>query len=166
MRQRVQPHIPVGYMGHTIWCTHTTLPLETIVNDSLSVPAIAMRRSLADANDHVFRSFFHTLKNEEDKTKISYGVKMNPETDIMITSFVAQKLYERSFGDILGLPAFIRRPMLPDAPGVSPKLSLSLNILSATDKLKLLYMMPATRDGDIDLIAGMSDAEFNGLMKE
>ena len=31
---------------------------------------------------------------------------------------------------------------------------------------KLLYLMPATRDGDIDLIASMTDAEFDGLMKE
>jgi len=115
----VQSPIPAGYMGHTILCTYATLPLEVVVNDSLSVSAIAIRRSLADANDHQFRSFFHMLKNEEDKTTVNYGAKMDPETDIMITSFVAQKLYKTDFGKALGLPAFVRRPMLPDVPGVS-----------------------------------------------
>ena len=121
MRKRVQPPIPSGYMGHTIYITFATLPLASVANDPLSVSAIALRRSLADANDHQFRSFFHLLRNEKDKTMISYGAKMNPETDIMITSFVAQKLYETDFGERLGLPAFVRRPMLPDSPGVSCK---------------------------------------------
>jgi len=38
--------------------------------------------------------------------------------------------------------------------------------MSPDESLKLLYLMPATRDGDIDLIAGLSAAEFDGLMKE
>jgi hypothetical protein len=30
----------------------------------------------------------------------------------------------------------------------------------------LYYMMPATREGDIDLIAGLSQEEFDGLQKD
>jgi hypothetical protein len=41
---------------------------------------------------------------------------------------------------------FIRRPNLPDG-------------------RNLYYLMPATREGDIDLVAGLSKEEFNGLQK-
>lgn len=133
MRKRVEPPIPTGYFGHTIWCTYASLPLETVVNHSLSEAAIAIRRSLMAATDHQFRSFFQTLKNEKDKTTINYGAKMNMETDIMITSFVAQKLYSTDFGEVLGSPVFVRRPMLPDAPGVSKFIFLPRDAIS-TDK--------------------------------
>ena len=45
------------------------------------------------------------------------------------------------------LQDFIRRPNLPDG-------------------RNLYYMMPATREGDIDLVAGLSEEEFNGLQKD
>lgn len=87
------------------------------------------------------------MQTEKDKTTIAYGAKMNPVTDLMITSFTAQKLYETSFGEALGLPEIIRRPMLPDATG-------------------LFYLMPTSRKGDIDLIAGFSENDFKEIMKD
>lgn len=45
------------------------------------------------------------------------------------------------------LQDFIRRPNLPDG-------------------RNLYYMMPATREGDIDLIAGLSKEEFDVLQKD
>ena len=45
------------------------------------------------------------------------------------------------------LQDFIRRPNLPDGSN-------------------LYYMMPATREGDIDLIAGLSKEEFDSLQKD
>jgi hypothetical protein len=42
---------------------------------------------------------------------------------------------------------FIRRPNLPDGKN-------------------LLYVMPATREGNIDLVAGLSKEEFDSLQKD
>jgi hypothetical protein len=69
---------------------------------------------------------------------------MNGAADLMLTSWVAQKLYDASFGDILGKPDFVMRPKLPDAPS-------------------LCYLMPLTREGDIDVIVSLSDQDFEAL---
>lgn len=146
-RKRLDPPLSNAYMGHTILCCHTSIPLQNVIEDDLSSTAAEIRRTLLGVDDRQVRSFFHLLQTEKDKTTINYGAKMNPAADIMITSFAAQKLYETDFGDGLGMPAFVRRPMLPDAQS-------------------LLYLMPTTREGDIDLIAGLSDDEFKGLLRD
>jgi hypothetical protein len=146
-RRRLETPIPASYMGHSILCCNTTIPLQAAIEGSLSSAAIKLRRTLLEVNDHQVRSFFHLMQTEKDKTTIAYGAKMNPITDIMITSFTAQKLYETSFGEVLGLPEIIRRPMLPDATG-------------------LFYLMPMSRKGDIDLIAGVTEDDFKEIMKD
>jgi hypothetical protein len=74
-------------------------------------------------------------------------VSINPETDLMITSFVGQQLYSTSFGSLLGIPDFVRRPRLPDSKG-------------------LCYMLPLTREGDIVIEIGLSDEENEGLKND
>jgi hypothetical protein len=143
-RKRLDPSISEGYMGHSILCCYTTLPLSKILKNSLSTTAIKVRQSLIEVNDHQARSFFHLLKAEKDRTTFNYGAKMNPATDLMITSFAGQQLYSTSFGDLLGMPDFVRRPRLPDGKG-------------------LCYLLPKTRDGDIDIVIGLSDEEYEGL---
>jgi len=146
-RRKLDPPVSSGYMGHFILCSFTTLPLEGAITDSISSTAIAVRRSLLEVDDHQVRSFFHLLQTEKDRTTIAYGANMNPETDLMITSFAAQKLYETGFGEVLGKPEFVRRPDLPDGRG-------------------LFYLMPKTREGDIDLIACLTEEELQGLRKD
>lgn len=146
-RRRLEAPIPAAYMGHSILCCNTTIPLQSVINDSISSTAIKLRRTLLEVDDRQVRSFFHLLQTEKDKTTIAYGAKMNPATDLMITSFTAQNLYKTSFGEVLGFPEFIRRPMLPDATSV-------------------FYLMPTTKNGDIDLIAAFSEDEFKAIMKD
>jgi hypothetical protein len=90
-------------MGHVVLCCYTTLPLADVVNGNLSATTMKVRRSLMDVDDHQVKSFFQLLKDEKDKSTINYGAKMNGDADIMITSFVGQRLYEQSFG-VLGRP--------------------------------------------------------------
>lgn len=90
-------------MGHVILCCYTALPLSEVVNGDLSSSTMKVRRSLMGVDDKQVRSFFELLKEKKDKSTINYGAKMNGSSDIMITSFVAQKLYEESFG-VLGRP--------------------------------------------------------------
>ena len=130
-------------MGLSILISFASFPLQHILSDSLSSTTIKVRQSLLAVNDHEVRSFFSLLKSEKDKTTINSGAKMNPETDLLFTSFAAQQLYSESFG-ALGMPDFVRRPRLPDGTG-------------------LCYLMPKTREGDIDVIIGLSDEEFEGL---
>lgn len=125
-------------------CSLVQVSLDEALNESLSTMAIKLRQGLSQVDDHAMRSFFHLLQTEKDKTTINYGAKMNPETDIMLTSWVSQKLYDSDFGDALGKPDFVRRPKLPDA-------------------LSLAYMMPLTRDGDVDLIISLSNRDYEAL---
>lgn len=176
-RRKLEPEIHAGYMGHSILMWPTKLPIHNVINDDFSSTVIKVRRSLMEVNDNHMRSFFYLLQGEKDKTTINYGAKVNVKSDMLITSFVAQKLYKINFGDILGKPVrkfrdslnmphanmcsrhlihnayskviqyFIRRPNLPDG-------------------INLYYMMPATEEGDVDLIAGLSEEEFNSLQKD
>ena len=146
-RRRLDKPIHEGYMGHAVMCSFTPVPLEEALNESFSALAIKVRRDLGQVNDHAMRSLFHLLQTEKDKTIINYGATMNGEADVMITSWVAQKLYEAKFGDILGKPDFVRRPQLPDAQSLS-------------------YLMPLTREGDIDLIVSLSDQDFQALQAD
>lgn len=152
-------------MGHCILLWLVKLPIQMVANDNLSSTTIKVRRSLLGVNDSHVRSFSHLLQHEKDKTTINYGATFNEETDIIVTSFAAQKLYGASFGDTLGIPVsvflynmvhktyfrtlkgFIRRPDLPDGHN-------------------LYYIMPATIEGDLHLVAGLSKNEFDSLAKD
>ena len=57
-----------------------------------------------EVNDAHMRSFFYLLQNPKDKTTFDYGAKVNRKTDLLITSFVVQKLYKTNFGNLLGKP--------------------------------------------------------------
>jgi hypothetical protein len=142
-RKRLSSPISEGYMGHSILISITSSPLQNILSDSLSSLTIKVRQSLMTVNDHEVRSFFSLVKSEKDKTTFNYASKMNSETDLLFTSFAAQQLYRESFGT-LGMPDFVRRPRLPDGMGVC-------------------YLMPMTREGDIDFVIGLSNEEFEGL---
>jgi hypothetical protein len=146
-RTRLDSPISDWYMGHVILCSLTTVPVENAINDSLSSTTLKVRRSLLDVNDHQIRSFFELLKTEKDRTTINYGAKMDSEADIMITSFAGLGLYDADFGELLGKPDFVRRPTLPA--GTAP-----------------CYIMPVTREGDIDIIFVISQEEFEILQAD
>ncbi|OBT64302.1 hypothetical protein VE03_06777 [Pseudogymnoascus sp. 23342-1-I1] len=143
-RRKLDTPIHEGYMGHAVICSLVQVSLDEALNESLSAMAIKLRKNLSQIDDHAMRSFFHLLQTEKDKTTINYGASMNPETDIMLTSWVSQKLYDTDFGDALGKPDFVRRPKLPDA-------------------ASLVYLMPLTREGDVDLIVSLSDQDYEAL---
>jgi len=46
------------------------------------------------------------------------------------------------------------------------QIHFALEALDANHECKVLCLMPATRDGDIDLIAALSGVEYEGLLKE
>jgi cellobiose-specific phosphotransferase system component IIA len=103
-RRKLNPEIPAGYMGHSILLWPTKLPLQNVINDDLSSTTIKVRRALMQVNDGHMRSFFYLLQNEKDKTTFNYGATANHETDMLMTSFAAQKLYKTYFGAVLGKP--------------------------------------------------------------
>jgi hypothetical protein len=61
----------------------------------------------------------------------------------MTTNSASQKLYSTSFGNLLAMPDFVRRPRVPDGKG-------------------LCYMLPVTRVGDVDIVIGLLDKEYDG----
>jgi hypothetical protein len=146
-RPKLDTPIHEGYMGHAVLCSFTTVPVEEALKESLSAAAVKVRRAIGQIDDHAVRSMFHTIEKEKDKTTINYGASMNPAADIMITSWVAQKLYHLSFGDILKQPGFVRRPKLPDAQS-------------------LCYLMPLSKEGDIYIIISLPDRDFEALQAD
>lgn len=103
-RRKLDPEIPAGYMGYSILMWPTKLPIQNVINDDLSSTTIKVRRSLMEVNDNHMRSSFYLLQNEKDKTTVNYGAKVDGETDMLITSFVARKLYKTNFSDVLSEP--------------------------------------------------------------
>ena len=143
-RKRLIPPLSEGYMGNCVSGSFTRIPLSTILEDSLSKTTIKVRKSLVELDNHHFRSLFSLLKSVKDKTTVSGAANYNPATDLVVTSLTGQQLYSTNFGDLLGLPDFIRRPRIPDWQGSC-------------------YLMPITRDGDIDATFGLSEEEYAGL---
>lgn len=69
---------------------------------SISSTAIALRKSLAQITSLKMRSLVHLVANEPDRSTISYAAMMDPETDVMLTSFVSQGLYFEGLGGCWG----------------------------------------------------------------
>lgn len=91
-------------MGYSILMSLIKLPIQNVINDELSSTTIKVRRSLIELNDVHMRSVFYILRHGKDKTIAHYGAKVSKETDMLMTSFVNQKLYKTNFGDALGEP--------------------------------------------------------------
>ena len=71
---------------------------------------------------------------------------MNPQMDIMPSSWADLGLYSINFGG-LGLPGFVRRPRLSEI-------------------MSLAYLMPRTREGDWDLAISLMTEDVEALERD
>ena len=144
-RRSLNPPLPLTYLGHMVTVIGTALPLSQMQNASLSSLAIQLRTTIIkEATEHHFRSMATLLHHEPDKTTFGYEANMNPELDIMPSSWADLGLYTQSFGPDLGVPGFVRRPILAEVLG-------------------LTYLMPRTREGDWDLCTSLTEEDVKGL---
>jgi hypothetical protein len=146
-RRVTEPPLPEGYMGHCVASAFRSGPVHEVAKDPLFETAVQIRKSLKLVDDYHVRSMATTLASLEDKTTFSYGAKFNPDTDLLLSSWAELKLYQCSFGPLLGKPEFIRRPLL-------------------TELESLVYFMPRTDDGGIAVAMSLREDDARVLMRD
>lgn len=117
-----------GYIGHMVDCVYSRFP--DVHNLPLGDVAGQLRLLLRDEKRlvHHMRAYATALDRLDDKTKIVNGAQLNPNTDVVVSSYGNMKCCELGFGSVLGLPLAARRPKMAAWPS-------------------LLYIMPKDRDG-------------------
>jgi hypothetical protein len=77
---------------------------------------------------------------------ISFTARMDLSRDLLVSSGAGLDTYNINFGPMLGMPVCVRRPRWETAEGV-------------------IYLMPKTRDGDIDVAICLRDDDWETLRK-
>lgn len=149
-RRYLDPPLPKEYIGHMVICTFTDVPLDSPVATS-DVGALAreLRADMLSIKSNYIESIATALHELDDKTGLSYGATLNMAGwDLMLSSFAGLGLNEIDFGDSLGgKPLFTKRPRFAPIEG-------------------LLYFMPRTADGDVDIAACLRSEDIETLKKD
>lgn len=122
---------PLRYLG-----TCPGSPATSITpNMSLQTLAAQLRTDLDAMDMHYARSLATALALSDDATKYYYGAEHRMGRDLVVSSWAKLPLATTDFGPELAgdeqYPGFVRRPNLYPAP--------------------VTYVMPLTREGDVDL---------------
>ncbi|KAJ5910074.1 hypothetical protein N7504_004717 [Penicillium tannophilum] len=105
------------YMGHMVYHSGTRMTFRELEEAPISAIACRLRKSLNEVNnEHSVRSYATYIANQPDKTQVMYGGMYNPDTDIG-ASAVPNADFFHSFGSLIGVPQFARRPNLAPIPG-------------------------------------------------
>jgi hypothetical protein len=137
--------ISSNYLGDVIHNVQTIVSVKDLVEKPLANIASRMRKRLNEvSNAYHIRSFASFIMSQPDKSTITYGGRVNTETDIGSSSVRAAELYF-DFGK-LGRPDFVRRPCLKgvSCPG-------------------LLAFLPQNLDGDCDFVAALTEEDVAKL---
>lgn len=137
--------VPRDYMGCLVNPATTWIPMKQLAESSLAQVAATMRKDVTKVNTvEYIRSFATFLSEEPDKSRVLYGGKLNPETDVGSSSWAHVLLSHTDFGPALGLPQLIRRPDFFPAKSV-------------------LFFMPQTANGDIDALFCLNEEDVEAL---
>lgn len=149
-RRYLDPPLPKEYMGHMVVCTFTEVPLDSpVATSDFGALARQIRADILSIKSNYIESIATALHELDDKTGLSYGATMNMAGwDLMLSSFAGLGLNEIDFGDALGgKPLFTKRPRFAPIEG-------------------LLYFMPRTADGDVDIAACLRSEDIETLKKD
>ncbi|CAL5869084.1 uncharacterized protein PFLUO_LOCUS3312 [Penicillium psychrofluorescens] len=139
--------VPAEYMGQLAVKTFSTMTLRNIEGSSLDIVAAHLRKDLQKIRDQNFlRSLATLIDSESDKSTFNFVQDFNPETWINASSWVGVNAYALEFG-LLGKPAVVRRP-------------------TSKPVQSLLYFLPQTQQGDIDVLLCLTDEEIVMLKKD
>ena len=127
------------HMGHAVAHADTLL----LPTESLAHIAAELRKTLGTIDGNWARSAISHINNTADKTTIFYGGMHRAGKDVMLSSWAHHPMYQLEFGN-LGKPDFCRRPRM----GLVPDLA---------------YLMPRTREGDMDVAVCLRPEEVEAL---
>jgi hypothetical protein len=138
---------PEGFMSHFVVVCSSKTTVADLETTPLATLAQNLRRSLHNIDEHYLRSLLTTIRDEPDKTRFSYGASLKSGLDMLCSSFANLGLQQCEFGPLLGKALFARRPRLADAEGV-------------------VYLMPKTIDGDVDVLASLRVEDVEALRRD
>ncbi|KAJ5825227.1 hypothetical protein N7474_002365 [Penicillium riverlandense] len=139
--------VPAQYMGQLAVKTFSTMTLRQIEESSLETVAAHLRKDLQRIRDQNFlRSLATLIDSEPDKSTFNFVQGFNPDTWINASSWAGVNAYTLEFG-LLGKPAVIRRP-------------------TSKPVQSLLYFLPQTEQGDIDVLLCLKYEETVRLKKD
>ncbi|KAF2102082.1 hypothetical protein NA57DRAFT_73519 [Rhizodiscina lignyota] len=146
-RKRLQPQIPEEYMGHFVYGTLNSFPIEEIVEEeNIARVAAALRQSLYDTDDYTIRAFLDTISKESDKSKVDYTTTMKWHRDVILSSWAELGLSTTEFGS-LGTPDFVRRPNFAPLPSC-------------------IFVVDKTKRGDYDVAICLTTEDWAELEKD
>lgn len=149
-RRFLEPPIPKEYLGHLVTCNYTTVFLDSAAATT-DLPALArqMRANLWNIRSVQIQSLATALNESDDKGCISYGSPLDTSGwDLLISSFSGLGLNQAEFGDVLGgSPLFSKRPRF-------------------TPLESLMYCMPKTYEGGIDVACCLRTEDIKNLRKD
>jgi hypothetical protein len=127
--------IPATYPGYITNMAFSTRSLGSLVESSLSSIAQEFRAAVDPATSNLqetTRELATLIHRARDKDSIALTGSLDPELDIMMSSWASMRCSQFDFGLGLGLPVAIRRTLIPPVLG-------------------LMYFLPKGREGEIVL---------------
>lgn len=149
-RRYLDPPLPKEYMGHMVVCTFTDVPLDSpIATSDVGALARQIRADILNIKSNYIESIATALHELDDKSAVSYGASLNMAGwDLMLSSFAGLGLNDIDFGDALGgKPLFTKRPRFAPIEG-------------------LLYFMPRTANGDVDVAVCLRSEDIETLRND
>ncbi|PNS21529.1 hypothetical protein CAC42_888 [Sphaceloma murrayae] len=136
-----------GYIGHMV----DTLYEEEVDVWKLPLGEVAssLRRMLQREEQikHHVRAVATMLDRLEDKSVIINGSQLDPNRDVVLSSYANIRCCELSFGALLGIPDAARRPRMPVWPS-------------------LCYLMPKSKDGDMAIAICLDEDDLSLMCKD
>lgn len=132
-----------GYLGHMVDCTFEK---EADIWKRPLGDTAGRLRQLILQDEKIKRhaqAFATVLQRLSDKSKLVNGARLNPDTDVVLSSYSNIQCCEFLFGT-LGYPDAARRPSMPPWPS-------------------LLYLMPKSMNGDIAVAFCVSEDDMTRL---
>jgi len=131
--------IALTYPGVAQNMTYHTFTIQDLADSPLGKIASDLRLALLDNGTsglaHRTRALATVLEKSADKTVVGLTAKIDPSTDVALSSWANQKFFEWDFNLGLGMPEAVRRPRFTPFEG-------------------LMYLMPRKAGGEV--VAGIS----------
>lgn len=145
-RRFLDPPIPREYLGHAVTCAYTEVSLkEPAATSDLPGLAHRMRSDVLATNSRDIQAFATRLHSLDDKGALSFGARLDMAAfDLTLSSWSALGVGTTGFGEVLGTPAFAKRPRM------SPVESL-------------IYLMPRTVEGHVDVACCLCRQDIESL---
>lgn len=135
------------YLGHLVDVVYESG--DDIHRRPLGDTAGRLRRILQDEEKitHHVRAYATMIDRLPEKSKLLNGARLDPDRDVVLSSYANIGCCQTSFGPVLGMPEAARRPRMAPWPS-------------------LLYLMPKDKEGDIAVAVCLREDELMMIRRD